>query len=417
MNELQKKLNKLQAEKAALEVRLQEERESHETLRRTQGQLAKAQQQNADLQRELLTIKSENFGLTQRISKEQQQLQSIATEKAKLEQGIELEDERVFNMERRLNSGGPTSSRPGGRHRTRSQSLPVQDGDLPSPRLGHSARSGGTGIPITAVSVPLTTSSGGSTPTRLSRSNSGSGGIPTVNTSGSKDNASSDSGTSSPATAITSPPSSPRSSDPLLHAQQQGTVCGGANSSSSSPIGSGSPTNLSPSSSTSAIQGDRPGSGGGRSRRLSFAQNASLMAAYPSTPRANSTAAVLKSGWMRSTHKSKLVDPQADEYEVDPEPATDLFFVLSDDSTLVAWMSELKGEDGTGSLFGINLDTVVKRTQDADNGEFVLETKDSFYHLRPQGEDTTGWCDLLQQLDPLASTPTSTPQSTPAQSH
>lgn len=391
VNELQKKLSKLQAEKAALEARLLEERESHETLRKTQSQLAKAQQQNADLQKELLSVRSENFGLTQRISKEQQLLQSIATEKAMLEHGLEMETERAFNLEqRRLMSpdGGDSPSRPGGRHRTRSQSLPVHDPEAPTHLH---PRPSGTGIPITAVSVPGSSSN-------MARSNSGSlhGSQESTGSSSSSSAGASPSTRNHPAITATSPPTSPRTS---------GTGASPHHSPSSSldvtlVPGAASPTTLSPSSSGVTLAN----SGGGRSRRLSFAQNASLMAQYPTTPRTtNTTAVVLKQGWMRSTHQTKLVDPQAEEYDVDPEPATDLFFILSDDSTLVAWMNEMRGDDGTGSLFCINLDTVLKRSQDLDSGELILETKDSIYNLRPQSEDLKEWCELLEQLDPLAS--------------
>lgn len=377
VNELQKKFVKLQGEKAALEARLAEEKESHEALRKTQ--FAKAQQQNADLQKELLSLKSENFGLTQRISKEQQLLQSIATEKANLEQVLEVEDERAFNLERRQASADDAPGR-GGRHRTRSVSLPVHDADVPVHMHSRPVFSGG-GIPITAVSVP------GSAMSR-----SGSGGLhQSQESSGSNSSNSSASASParSPVVTATSPPTSPRTSH----------LSPNSASDPSSPAGNVSPSTLSPSSSGVSLAT----SGGGRSRRLSFAQNASLMAQYPTTPRASSSAVVLKQGWIRSTHKSKLTDAQAEDYETDPEPATDLFFVLSDDSTLVAWMNEMRGDDSTGSLFCINLDTVVKRSQDLDSGEFILETKDSFYNLRPQSEDLKEWCELLEQLDPLAS--------------
>lgn len=376
VNELQKKLSKLQAEKTALEARLAEEKESHETLRKTQTQLAKAQQQNSDLQKELLSVRSENFGLTQRISKEQQLLQSITTEKANLEQSLEVEDERAFNLERRQASSDEAPGR-GGRHRTRSQSLPVHDPEVP---VHMPPRVSGGAIPITAVSVP-----GSSNMTR-----SGSGSL--HDSTGSSSSSGSSPATRSPAITATSPPTSPRAATAAHHSP-----------SSSLDVnivpGAASPTTLSPSSSGVGLAT----SGGGRSRRLSFAQNASLMAQYPTTPRASSTAVVLKQGWIRSTHKSKLTDSQADDYETDPEPSTDLFFVLSDDSTLVAWMNEMRGDDSTGSLFCINLDTVVKRSQDLDSGEFILETKDEVYNLRPQSEDLKEWCDLLEQLDPLAS--------------
>jgi hypothetical protein len=339
VNELQKKLSKLQAEKAALEVSLREERESHETLRRTQSQLAKATQQNTDLQKELASVRSENFGLTQKIGKEHSMLLTISHAKAKLEQGLEMEDERAFNFEMARSGGG--------RHRTRSQSLPVQDGEI-----------------TTLTTPPISPSQS------MVKSNSGSSGL-----NASSSNSTNTSSSGSPVSTL-SPPSSPRSS---LDSQKHPTT----------PIPSGSNS-----------------SGATRSRRLSIAANASLMHHYPSTPR--SSASILKQGWMRSLPQSKL--PQ--DPDVDPEPATELFFVLSDDSTLVSWINELHGDDGTGSLFCINLDTVLKRSFDGDTGELILDTKDYTYYLRPQSEDAKEWHDLLEQLDPLASG-----SSTPSQSY
>lgn len=329
VNELQKKLSKLQAEKHELELRLLEERESHETLRRTQSQLSKAQQQNQDLQKELAGVRSENFGLTQKIAKEHQQLLTISTAKAQLEHGLEMDDERAFNTE--------LSRQPnGGRHRTRSQSLPVNEGSVASEHENDSSK-----LPR----LPLV------------KSNSGSSGL------NSSSSLSTDSPSSSSPTSQ-SPPTSPRNS---MDSRMSGS----------------SPT---------------MGTGHTRSRRLSIAANASLMHHYPSTPR--SSGMILKQGWMRSTPHSKvpITDP-----ELDPEPATDLYFILSDDSTLSAYMNELHSSDGSSSLFCINLDTVMRRQLDPETGELVLETKDNIYNLHPQSEDTKEWFDLLQQLDPLAS--------------
>lgn len=334
MNELQKKLSKLQAEKAELEARLLEERESHETLRRTQSQLAKAQQQNQDLHKELASVRSENFGLTQKIAREQKQNQAISQAKAQLELGLEMDDERAFNMEL-ARSEGPGGG--GGRHRTRSQSLPVREGEATTPLQAD----------VTTISP--------SSSSRLVKSNSGSSGL---NASSSPSSDSSSSPTSQ------SPPTSPRNS---LDTRMAGSA----------------PT---------------MGTGNTRSRRLSIAANASLMHHYPSTPR--STATILKQGWMRSTPCSKV--PSTDP-DLDPEPATDLYFILSDDSTLSAWMNELHSSDGSSALYSINLDTVMRRQLDAETGELVLETKEYIYTLRPQSEDTKEWFNLLQQLDPLAS--------------
>lgn len=352
VNELQKKLTKLQAEKQALEVTLREERESHETLRKTQTQLVKAQKQNSDLQKELASLRSENFGLTQRISKEHAMLVTISAAKAKLEQGLEMEDERAFNEE--------MASRPGGRHRTRSQSLPVRDGEITS----HHMRSGPqVGRTISPSSSLVRSNSGSSTGFNTLSLSGDSDKVPIGERSLSSSTVSSSSGSSSG-----SPPSSPRSySD--------------SKSPSSTPIASPGPTSAERTT---------------RARRLSIAANASLMHHYPSTPR--STATVLKQGWMRSVNSSKT--PQTDP-EVDPEPETELFFVLSDDSTLIAWLNDLHGDDGSGSLFCINLDTVLRRS--FENGELCLDTKDCTYQLRPQSEDAKEWHELLEQLDPLAS--------------
>lgn len=340
VNELQKKLAKLQAEKLALEARLQEERESHETLRKTQSQLAKATQQNADLQRELAAVRGENFGLTQKISKEHQQLVSISQAKAKLEQGIELEDERAFNDESR----GPR------RHRTRSYSSPVRDGEAiqgdrvsPTQQMVKSS-SGSSGLNTTPLSSSTSSSSSTSTSTSLSPSSS----------------------------TILSPPGSPRGSPEQKHTSS------GSNSSSSSSL--------------------QPGSAGTRARKLSLAAMPAMIHHYPSTPRATGT--ILKQGWMKSQARSKL--PQADP-DMDPEPSTELYFILSDNSTLEAWMNDLHGEDGTPPIFSINLDTVQRRTLEIETGELILETKDTTYSLRPQSEDTKEWHELLEQLDPLAS--------------
>lgn len=339
MNELQKKLSKLQAEKAALEARLQEEKESHEVLRRTQAQLDKAVKQNQDLQRELAGVRSENFGLTQKINKEHQLLQHVAQAKAKLEQGLEMDEERAFNDE--LASG-----RRAGRHRTRSYSLPVHDQET----------------------SPSGSSDRHSSPNTIIKSSSGSSGLNMPSNSSSSQVSS----LSSPNTSL-SPPTSPRSS---------GSGSSGDTKHATAPL---------PGSSSSS----------GRVRRLSLAA-ASVVPSFghhfPSTPRAPGQ--TLKQGWMRCLPRSKL--PQADP-DLDPEPATDLYFVLADDSTLVAWMNELHGDDGTPSIFSINLDTVVRRSSDPDSGELLLETKETVYNLRPHGEDSKDWHDLLEQLDPLAS--------------
>jgi hypothetical protein len=340
VNELQKKLAKLQAEKAALEARLQEERESHETLRKTQTQLAKATQQNQELQRELSAVRGENFGLTQKISKEHQMLVSIAQAKAKLEQGIELEDERAFNDDMARGPGR------GGRHRTRSYSSPVRDGEI---------------IPI---------GEGRTSPTQaMVKSNSGSGGLNASGQSSSSSSSSTSTSTSlSPSSStVISPPGSPRSSpEQQKHSSPQSTL--------------------------------QPNSSSTRARKLSLAAIPSLIHHYPSTPRATGT--ILKQGWMKSQARSKL--PQADP-DMDPEPVTELYFVLSDNSTLEAWMTDLHGDDGTPPIYSINLDTVLRRTLDVETGELILETKDTTFSLRPQSEDTKDWHDLLEQLDPLAS--------------
>jgi hypothetical protein len=355
VNELQKKLAKLQAEKHALEVSLREERESHETLRKTQAQLAKAQQQNADLQRELSAVRGENFGLTQKISKEHQMLLTIAHAKAKLEQGLEMEDERAFNDE---------SRRPGSaRHRTRSQSLPVQEGDLAEAASARALLGGHAMVKSSSGSSGLNASVVGAA------GGSGSGNGSSAFSSNSTSATTSSAGSPS---ATLSPPTSPR----LSHDGTKAAHLPGA---------------------TLGQTGQTPAERTTRSRRLSLAANASLMHHYPSTPR--STATTLKQGWMRSLAKSKLpVDP-----DVDPEPETELFFVLSDDSTLIAWINELHGEDGSGSIFCINLDTVQRITFESSSGDLSLETKDYIYDLHPQSEDAREWHDLLEQLDPLAS--------------
>ena len=121
VNQLQKKLLKLQQEKADLERRLEDERESHESLLQTREELYRAMHMNEELQRELQQLRGENFGLTQKIAKEHEKLLLISQAKAKLEQGLELEDERSFNDEMTLKV--PI----GRRHRTLSYSSPVHD--------------------------------------------------------------------------------------------------------------------------------------------------------------------------------------------------------------------------------------------------------------------------------------------------